>query len=299
MQTGLVFDLRRYSIHDGPGIRTAVFLKGCPLQCAWCHNPEGMSRRRELIFRPKRCILCDDCLEVCPQGAVSRRGEEIRIDRDRCRVSGECAAICPAEALEVVGREMSVEQVLDEAERDRVFYDRSGGGVTFTGGEPLAQPEFLLELLVACRSRGLHTAVDTSGFAPWSVFERLQPHVDLFLYDLKLMDTTRHRQWTGVSNAKILANLRQLSELGRDILVRIPILPGVNDDEENLRPMAEFLASLRHIPPVELLAYHKIAEAKYAGLGREYALPGVRSPSQERMKAIVSYLCEYGLDIRT
>jgi pyruvate formate lyase activating enzyme len=298
MLTGTIFDIRKYSIHDGPVIRTAVFFKGCPLECRWCHNPEGRSYQPELIFRPARCILCDDCLTVCPNDAVTRLRDEIQIDRIRCKVSGKCAEVCNAEALQVVGRTVTVEQVVAEIERDFVFYDQSGGGVTFGGGEPLAQPHFLLELLAACRSRSLHTAVDTSGFTPWKILDEIRPLVDLFLFDLKLMDENRHRQWTGVSNTKILSNLRKLSELGHQILIRIPIIPGINDDEENLGQTAAFLTSLPNVPPVELLPYHNIAEGKYAGLGMNYTLTDIQPPSQEQMQLKINLFLGYGLTVK-
>ena len=298
MITGTVFDIRKYSIHDGPGIRTAVFFKGCPLECSWCHNPEGRSHGPELIFRPARCILCDDCLKVCPNEAIRRQGDVIWIDRMRCKVSGRCATVCNAEALQVVGREITVQQVIAEIESDTVFHEQSGGGVTFSGGEPLAQPRFLLELLSACRKRSIPTCVDSSGCAPWPVLDGIHPLVDLWLYDLKLMDDARHRQWTGVSNEIILTNLRRLSELEQNIIIRIPVIPGINDDEENLRQSGAFLASLPKVPQVELLPYHSIAEGKYAGLGREYELSEIRPPTQVQMKKCAAILGEYGIGLK-
>lgn len=294
MATGIIFDIRRYSIHDGPGIRTAVFFKGCPLACAWCHNPESQSYRPELLLRSGRCISCGSCVGACQPDAIDNL---YGVDRERCINCGKCVIVCPAEARELVGRQLSVNEVMAEIDSDRVFYDQSGGGVTFTGGEPLAQPRFLLDLLTACRRRGLHTAVDTSGYAPWPILNETRPLADLFLYDLKLMDDARHIQWTGVSNVEILSNLRRLSEAGHQILVRIPVIPGINDDEANLRAAGEFLVSLPHVPFVELLPYHNIAETKYAGLGRKYALPEIHSPTPERVEEIQLFLRGYELKL--
>jgi pyruvate formate lyase activating enzyme len=296
--SGILFDIRKYSIHDGPGIRTAVFFKGCPLACAWCHNPESQSFRPELLLRPGRCIDCGACLTSCQPDAIhaSPSGVGVVTDRERCTACGKCTLVCVAEARQLVGQQYSVNQVMAEIEADRVFYERSGGGVTFTGGEPLAQPRFLLELLSACHTRGISTVVDTSGFALWQVLDEIRPLVDLFLYDLKLMDEARHIHWTGISNSDILSNLRQLSETGSRILVRIPLIPGINDDEENLRAMGEFLASLSASPPVELLPYHNIAAAKYAGLGREYGLT-ILSPDTEHIHKCAAIIAGYGIRV--
>lgn len=294
---GIIFDIRKYSIHDGPGIRTTVFFKGCPLHCDWCHNPESRAFQPELIFRSNRCILCESCLEACPNGAITRQGDLILTDREKCKTSGECVLACEAEARQLVGRTMSVDQVMEEIEADRAFYDQSGGGVTFSGGEPLAQRAFLFGLLVACKARALHTTLDTSGYASWAVMDKIRGYVDLFLYDLKLMDNVRHRRYTGVSNQKILSNLTTLSELGHRIIIRIPVIPGINDDEANLRQTGAFLAALPVRPAVELLAYHQTGLAKYESLGLEYRLAEIQPPEPMRMEGIAEILRGSGLQV--
>ncbi|OIO88708.1 MAG: glycyl-radical enzyme activating protein [Anaerolineae bacterium CG2_30_58_95] len=294
---GLVFDIRKYSIHDGPGIRTTVFLKGCPLRCLWCHNPEGRAAGMEVIFHHNRCIRCGACLAECEHGAISWNGQVPLTDREKCEQCGACAEVCYAEARQVVGREMTVAQVVAEIERDIPFYDETGGGVTLSGGEPLAQRDFALALLKACKEREIHTALDTCGFASWDTFERVRGCVDLFLYDLKVINDDRHREFTGASNTLILNNLQKLSERDHLILLRMPVIPGVNDDEENIRQTGEFVASLPRAHSLELLPYHHAAASKYAGLGQEYPLPDTRPPSEERLGQIAEILRAYGVRV--
>ena len=295
LTTGVVFDIRRYSIHDGPGIRTAVFLKGCPLSCLWCHNPEGQSPGFELVHHESRCIRCGACVEACPNGAAAWTDAGPVTDRAVCRACGTCEDACVADARQRVGREVTVEAVLAEVERDRPFYDRSGGGVTLTGGEPLFQPAFAAELLAEARARGLHTALDTCGAAAWDAFERVRAHVDLFLYDVKLIDEERHRRFTGASNRLLLANLRTLVGLGHRVRLRLPVVPGYTDDDANLAAVAAFAASLPGLDGVDLLPYHAAGAGKYARLGRPYALDALRSPSPERMAGAAKILAHRGL----
>lgn len=283
MLTGTIFDLKRYAINDGPGIRTAVFMKGCPLDCWWCHNPEGRSSHPQLMVRTNRCRLCGDCVTSCPQSAISL-GDQVVTDMARCQDCGICAQVCVHGARELVGRVVTVEELLREIERDVVFFDQSGGGVTLTGGEPLMQPRFVIELLRACKEHGIHTVLDTSGYASWPVMAEVAGQTDLFLYDLKLMDDARHRKYTGVSNRLIISNLKRLSAAGENIIVRIPLIPGVNDDEQNLKLTHRFLVNLPNLAGVEVLPYHDIAQAKYAALDLAYRLPELISPSAERVE---------------
>jgi pyruvate formate lyase activating enzyme len=299
VQSGTIFDIKKYSINDGPGIRTTVFFSGCPLSCLWCHNPESQSLTPELLYRAGRCLLCGDCIEACPHGAVSldNSSRSVITDRQKCTGCQTCVTTCYSGAREFSGRKMTVQDVMTEIERDIPFYDESHGGVTFSGGEPLMQPTFLSALLKACRGQEIHTVVDTSGFANWKVFEQIRKDVDLFLYDLKHMDSLRHREVTGVSNEIILENLRRLSAVGVKCIVRIPIIPGINDDEKNLLASGRFLTSLSHIQSVELMGYHDIAQAKYEALGREYVLTGTRPPGEAVMYSAAEVLRSHGLNV--
>ncbi len=286
----MVFDIQRFSLHDGPGIRTTVFFKGCPLACRWCHNPESQAPGRELLVRSGLCIACGACRAACPEGAVD--------DPKRCIDCGACADNCYAGAREMVGREMTITEVMAAAERDRAFYEQSTGGVTFSGGEPLAQPEFLRALLAASREKGLHTVVDTSGHAPWPVVDSVRERVDLFLYDLKLVDEARHREWTGASNALILANLRRLAELRQQVILRVPLVPGVNDDAASVDRLGALAASLPCRYPLALLPYHDIGAEKYGRLGRAYGLAALRPPVHEHVAAIAARLSGFGLQVQ-
>jgi pyruvate formate lyase activating enzyme len=297
MKTGVIFDIKKYSINDGPGIRTTVFLKGCPLDCWWCHNPEGRTPGPGLMYRANRCVLCAECVGACPQGAIPVDNPG-KTDQARCDPCELCAQACYNGAREVVGREMTVAQVMTEIERDVPFFDQSGGGVTFSGGEPLMQREFLAGLLRACREHEIHTVVDTCGFAGWEAFESIRGDVNLFLYDLKSMDDEQHVRYTGVSNGVILNNLRQLDEVGADCVVRIPLIPGINDDEHNLRESGKFLAGLKHLVAVDLMGYHDIARGKYEALGMEFRLPETKTPSTEDLQRSVKLLEGFGLKIK-
>ncbi|MBI3979171.1 MAG: glycyl-radical enzyme activating protein [Chloroflexi bacterium] len=297
--TGLVFDVQRYSVHDGPGIRTTVFLKGCPLRCLWCHNPESQLRDAEVWLDASRCINCGDCVPVCPVGAHTLRDGVHQLDRSRCRYCGRCVDVCDAGALENVGRPLSVGAAVAAVEQDRPFYARSGGGVTLSGGEPLLQPAFAAAFLAACRRRGLHTALETCGQSTWRVLERVAREADLVLYDVKHTDAKRHRALTGAPNERILSNLRQLLAAGAKVIVRVPVVPGCNDGDEHFRALAAFLRSCSPLPAaVELLPYHGWGEAKYRRLDRPYSLAECRTPDRERCAAIRDLVAESRVPVR-
>lgn len=298
MANGLIFDLRRFSIHDGPGIRTTVFFKGCPLNCAWCHNPESQSFAPELMLLPNRCVDCGACAATCPHGAIWKMGDHWVTDRGICRVCGDCVAVCYADGRQIVGREYSLDELMETIMSDEAFYAQSGGGVTFSGGEPLAQPEALKALLQACKARGYHNALDTCGHAPWSAFEEVLPLLDLVLYDLKLLDPEKHRQYTGVSNELILENLEKLAKTGKELWLRIPIIPGVNDSPDDLAASAAFIRGLDGNPRVFILPYHDVASSKYPNIGADQRLGKIAPADQEAMDRAAAYFLERGLPVQ-
>ena len=294
---GLVFSVDRNVVEDGPGIRTTVFLKGCPLRCVWCHSPQSQSKERQLLFIENRCIGCGACVATCPKDVQEISGTARRIQWEGCDDCGECTRVCPSMALEMAGEWMTVEQVMDIVRRDTVYYKNTGGGVTFSGGEALAQPEFLTACLERCKHEGIHTAVDTSGFAQWSVFETILPHADLFLYDLKQMDSHRHEQMTGVGNAVILENLRRIDERGKSIWVRVPLIPGYNDSIENLRQVAEFAKTLTNVERMSLLPYNGAAGAKYSFIGRKYTLEHLDGQRNQEKADLMNFFSSVGIEV--
>lgn len=298
MEKGLIFDIRGYSIHDGPGIRTTVFFKGCYLHCPWCHNPEGQSPKLELVFSELRCRGCQECVKNCPQHALSRSGTETLIDREKCDLCGICAEECSSQALEIIGKEMTVEEVMKEIEKDRIFYDESNGGVTFSGGEPLRQAEFLNALLEECQKNYIHTCLDTSGYAPSEILNKISDKVDLFFYDLKIMDEKKHKEYTGASNKLILENLKKLATKNKKIIIRIPLIAGINDTEENISQTAEFLKPLKIITEISLLPYHRLGSQKYKKLNRPDPSNEFQIPSQEKVEEIKKRLETLGFKIK-
>ena len=295
---GLVFDIKKYAIHDGPGIRTTVFFKGCPLECQWCHNPESRSAKAEHGFRKNRCIGCGQCVETCPEQAISIIDEKSVTDINKCNLCGRCVDICIACAREIIGQEMTVNEVMDEVEKDIIFYDESGGGVTFSGGEPLMQPEFLLILLNKCQKQGIHTAVDTSCYAESKIVEMISEKTNLFLCDIKHMDSEIHERFTGVGNNLILDNIKLLSKAGKDIIIRIPIVPGFNDDKENIDATGKFTASLSSVIRVDILPFNRGGVEKSARLANQNKYIQVETPSEEQMNSIAKDLSKFGFEVK-
>jgi pyruvate formate lyase activating enzyme len=292
---GTVFNIQRYSIDDGPGIRTTVFLKGCPLACVWCSNPESQNRAPELMHRESLCKRCYRCVAACPLGVISVGPDGVIIDRDLCDACGECAEECPHGAMQITGRKMSADEVFDVVARDADFYRDSGGGVTISGGEVLLQADFARAILERCKEAGFHTCVDTSGEGSTEGLRKLVPYVDLFYFDIKHLDPRIHSSETGISNESILRNFAVVATSGVPVNVRVPVVPGFNDTVDAIADIADFVAS--HVPggTVHLLPYHRYGQQKYAMLGLDYELEAAETPSQEFMKGARTIVESRGL----
>ncbi|MCK5842007.1 MAG: glycyl-radical enzyme activating protein [Candidatus Sabulitectum sp.] len=295
--SGIVFDIKRYAINDGPGIRTTIFLKGCPLHCVWCHNPEGQSPEVQKMHSAAKCIGCKQCVNLCPWEACRLTPQGIVTDKAICIVCGICADNCPTKATELSGRSETVENIMAILEKEIIFFDQSGGGVTFSGGEPLLFPQFLSMLLDACGEKGIHRTLDTTGFAKTEILLDVAKRVDLFLYDIKMMDASKHRQYTGVDNSLILHNLKVLSQSGANIRIRIPLIKGINDDQRNIDETARFINTLAGKIRVELLQYHGIAKHKHQKLGQKYNSNDMAAPDAERSRQIIAAFQAYGIPV--
>lgn len=298
-QHAIVFNIQKFSLNDGPGIRTVVFLKGCPLRCAWCANPESQLTRPQLEWDAGKCRRCGTCARLCGDGAITFDGERVSLDPRRAGEHPECAKACPGKALELVGRERDVDDVVRVCLQDLPFYEQSGGGVTLSGGEALLWPEFSVNLLKALHEHGVHTAIETTGYAPPETFTRVAKHLDYLLFDVKHWDDGRHREGTGVSNRSILANLAHAVAAGKEVLPRIPVIPGFNFDAEHPMRAAEGFARVLHeagLPRCQLLPFHQFGENKYELLQRDYGLAGVKALHPEDLNDLRTGLAARGVD---
>ncbi|WP_299527320.1 glycyl-radical enzyme activating protein [uncultured Lutibacter sp.] len=295
MSTGLIFDIKKYAINDGPGIRMTVFLKGCNLSCKWCHNPESMSPKVQKMYNVKKCIGAVKCIDNCPNNALELTAEGIKTNYDLCNLCGKCAEVCPTKAFEMLGSTISISELMKQLDNEAIFFDQSGGGVTFSGGEPLMHSAYLLEALKECGKRMYHRVVDTTAFAKQDILLEVAKHTELFLIDLKVMDSKRHNEFTGVTNEKIISNIVELAKTNCEIIFRIPLIKNVNTSEKNIIVTAKFINSLegnRNL--INLLPYHNIAENKHKKLG-EASFIEFETPSEDEIQKVISIFKDYGI----
>ncbi len=293
--SGVIFNIQKFSVHDGPGIRTTVFMKGCPLSCRWCSNAESINSVPEPAIIVEQCTGCGECVHACPDNALKIDDEKVNIDRSACSACGNCIPSCPEDAITVYGEKVTVDEVLEQVLKDRLFYSGSSGGITVSGGEPLRQPAFVKELFSKCNEEGISTCLDTCGYASVNVLKDVLQYTDNVLYDLKLMDTDNHQKFTGVGNDLIRENARIISETKVDVLFRIPLIVGVNSDEKNIRKTAEFIKSLGENNKVELLPYHRLGVGKYKMLGRDYPGKDYKTPDEATIGILRDILTNYGI----
>lgn len=283
MNTANIFNIQKFSVHDGPGIRTTVFLKGCPLRCLWCHNPESQSINKQMLHDKDKCVLCGTCVRICPEKAIKIENNVLSTDPHKCNYCGKCEIYCIPGARQIAGKDYTIEEVFNEVMKDKVFYEQSKGGVTVSGGEPLIHADFVEELLKKLKKENIHTAVDTCGAVSFENIQRVAPYTDVFLYDIKLMDDEKHLKFTGMSNKLILDNLKKLSQIHSSINIRMPIIEGVNADINHIQATIDFIKTL-NIKKINLLPYHDIAKHKYKKLDIQYQEEKMSKPSEEKMK---------------
>lgn len=293
---GTVTHIQRMSIHDGPGIRSTVFMKGCNLRCRWCHNPETWSAGKQLQYIESKCTGCRTCIRTCPQEVFTESGGRLEISRRKCTLCGKCIQGCRGEALSVVGMDMSAGELFEAINEDRIFYETSGGGVTFSGGEPLLQADFVGEVLGMCRKSGIHTAVESNLNAGWDKVEQLASSTDLWMCDFKIHDSAKHREWTGCGNGLIADNIKRLAATGADLIVRTPVIPGVNDSAEEIGFICEFLSRLGGHVRYELLGFHSLGFCKFENLGMDNPLPSMKDLPQEKLESLKNIVETYKLN---
>jgi pyruvate formate lyase activating enzyme len=294
---GIIFDIKRFAVHDGPGIRTTIFMKGCPLKCKWCHNPEGLSPSKEIFYYEYKCMGFGKCIEVCPNDVNIAIEKGISISRNRCSLCTKCIDACPTGARQLVGRELTVNEIIEEINKDIIYYDASGGGVTFSGGEPLMQSAFMKQVLKILKKDGIHTAVDTSGYTSPRTLDSILNNTDLYLYDLKLLNEKEHLKYTGVSNKSIKKNLKIILNSEKDIILRFSIIPGITDNKENINELINFISPMKRIHEIDLLPFHNVYE-KYKRLGKKYMMKHISSPSQKKIQSIKETLEKIGLYVK-
>ena len=297
MMTGLTFDIHRFSLNDGPGIRTTVFLKGCYLRCEWCHNPESQSFKPQLSFNSEKCLHCFECVKVCPNNVHKIKSDRHFVDWNLCDLSGKCIEVCPSGALKIIGINTEVDFIISEVMKDKKYYDKTGGGITISGGEPMAQFEFTKELLMTAKEKGIHTVLDTCGYGELDHYKQILNFVDLFLFDYKFTDEKLHKTYTGATNKEIFSNLDYLYNNGASIILRCPLIPEINDSEEHLRGIKEIIKRYPRLESVEIMPYHSMGRDKAGRVGMDYKLSHIKNADESNKKRWMSYFSEAEINV--